>query len=315
MKQFQVTTWNHNQQQRQTASFDYVICCTGHFSTPNIPHFSGMDSFPGRVLHAHDFRNAEEFTAKNILIIGTSYSAEDIASQCFKYGAQSITLSYRTSPMSFQWPKIMTTVPLLERVNGKQCTFIDGTVVDNIDAIILCTGYRHSFPFMSDELRLVTSNRLWCDSLYEGIVWPKNPKLMYLGMQDQWFTFNMFDAQAWYARDVILNRITLPDRSTMEKEFQQWRNKEMALNGTDEAAIFFQAEYVIHLLAQTNCPSFDAQKMGEMFVEWEHNKHENIMTFRDCAHVSVISGTPSPVHPVPWLQEFDDTMEHFLKLN
>ena len=30
-------------------------------------------------------------------------------------------------------------------------------------------------------------------------------------MQDQWFTFNMFDAQAWYARDIILGRLQLPD--------------------------------------------------------------------------------------------------------
>jgi hypothetical protein len=30
--------------------------------------------------------DACEFTGKDILIIGTSYSAEDIASQCYKYG-------------------------------------------------------------------------------------------------------------------------------------------------------------------------------------------------------------------------------------
>ena len=36
--------------------FDYVICATGHFSVPNVPHFPGFESFEGRVLHAHDFR-------------------------------------------------------------------------------------------------------------------------------------------------------------------------------------------------------------------------------------------------------------------
>ena len=39
---------------------------------------------------------------------------------------------------------------------------------------------------------------------------------MYLGMQDQWYTFNMFDAQAWYARDVILEKINLPSLSEMQ---------------------------------------------------------------------------------------------------
>jgi len=123
--------------------------------------------------------------------------------------------------MSFSWPEKFKTVPLLQRVNGRTCTFKDGTSMD-VDTIIFCTGYKHHFPFMRRDLQLKTSNRLWPDSLYEGVVWPTHPNLFYLGMQDQWFTFNMFDAQAWYARDVILGRIALPDIPGMEKEWQKW---------------------------------------------------------------------------------------------
>ena len=36
--------------------FDQVIVASGHFSTPNMPSFPGIDSFPGRVFHSHDFR-------------------------------------------------------------------------------------------------------------------------------------------------------------------------------------------------------------------------------------------------------------------
>ena len=36
--------------------FDYVIVASGHYSVPNIPTFPGIEKFPGRVLHAHDFR-------------------------------------------------------------------------------------------------------------------------------------------------------------------------------------------------------------------------------------------------------------------
>ena len=38
----------------------HVIVATGHFSTPNVPGFEGIQSFPGRVLHSHDFRSADE---------------------------------------------------------------------------------------------------------------------------------------------------------------------------------------------------------------------------------------------------------------
>lgn len=47
-------------------------------------------SFGGRILHAHDFRDALEFKGKNVLLVGSSYSAEDIGSQCYKYGAKQI---------------------------------------------------------------------------------------------------------------------------------------------------------------------------------------------------------------------------------
>ena len=79
--------------------FDQVVVASGHFSTPNVPQFDGFPSFNGRILHAHDFRDALEFKDKDILIIGTSYSAEDIGSQCWKYGCKSVTVSHRTAPM------------------------------------------------------------------------------------------------------------------------------------------------------------------------------------------------------------------------
>ena len=58
---------------------------TGHFSIPNTPKWPGFDQFEGRILHSHDFRDAKEFSGKDVLVIGTSYSAEDIALQCYKY--------------------------------------------------------------------------------------------------------------------------------------------------------------------------------------------------------------------------------------
>ena len=51
-----------------------------------------MKSFPGRILHSHDFRDAEEFRGKNVIVLGSSYSAEDVALQCYKYGAKTVTI-------------------------------------------------------------------------------------------------------------------------------------------------------------------------------------------------------------------------------
>ena len=119
-------------------------------------------------------------------------------------------------PMGFKWPSNFEERPLLQKLVNKTAHFKDGSTKE-IDAIILCTGYQHHFPFMAEDLRLKTTNRLWPLGLYKGVVWEENPRLHYIGMQDQFYTFNMFDAQAWYARDVILGRIKLPKLDAMKK--------------------------------------------------------------------------------------------------
>ena len=51
-------------------TFDYVVVSSGHFSVPFIPEYEGMNSFPGRIMHSHDFRDAEEFRGKDVIVLG-----------------------------------------------------------------------------------------------------------------------------------------------------------------------------------------------------------------------------------------------------
>lgn len=294
-----------------TEHFDHVIVATGHFSTPNVPHFDGLDRFNGRVLHAHDFRDAVEFKDRDILIIGTSYSAEDIGSQCWKYGAKSITVSHRTAAMGYDWPDNWAEVPLLQSVSGNTCTFKDGSSRD-VDAIILCTGYLHHFPFMEESLRLKTANRLATADLYKGVAYIPEPSLFYLGMQDQWYTFNMFDAQAWWARDVIMGRIALPDEASMQADVEDRVQREDAIED-DYASIRYQGDYVKELIAETDYPSFDVDGANEAFFAWKKDKKKGIMSFRDNAYKSVITGSMAPVHHTPWKDAMDDTKESYLE--
>ena len=291
--------------------FDYVIVATGHFSTPNVPTFEGMDTFEGRVLHAHDFREALEFKDLDVMIVGSSYSAEDIGSQCWKYGAKSITACYRTNPMGFHWPDNWDTKPLLTKVEGKTCHFKDGSSKD-IDAIILCTGYLHHFPFMQDDLRLKATNRMWTPGLYQGVAFEDNPKVMYLGMQDQFYTFNMFDAQAWWARDVIMGKIDLPAKADMLAHSAKWEEREGTLE-TDEDLIWFQGDYTKDLIDQSDYPSFDIEGVNQTFVQWEHHKHDDIMNFRDNGYKSLMTGTDAPVHHTKWVEAMDDSLETYMK--
>jgi len=290
--------------------FDYVINATGHFSTPQVPYFEGFEAFNGRVLHAHDFRDALEFKGKDVMVIGRSYSAEDIGSQCWKYGAKSITVCYRTKPIGFKWPDNWEEKPLLQRVQKNTCYFKDGTSKD-IDAIILCTGYLHYYPYLPDSLRLRSENRLWPNGLYKGVVWEQNPKFFYVGAQDQFYTFNMFDVQAWYARDVILGRIELPSRKEMEKHSAVWRAREEKLEDAEQQ-IYYQGDYVKDLIDETDYPTFDIDGVNKTFVKWEHHKVEDIMRFRDNSYRSLMTGTMSPKHHTTWIEAMDDSLESYL---
>ncbi len=307
---FAVTVRDLKQDELSTEEFDHVIVATGHFSTPNAPYFEGLEQFPGRVLHAHDFRDACEFQGKDLLLIGSSYSAEDIGTQCHKYGARSVTFSYRSQPMGFDWPESFNEVPLLTEVIGKTAHFKDGTSKE-VDAIILCTGYQHHFPFLSNEMTLTTHNRMYPEGLYKGIVSLANPKLFFLGMQDQYYTFNMFDAQAWYARDVMLGRIALPSDEAMAADSSEWVDRELKL-ATPVDEIDFQAAYIIDLLEPTDYPAFDVTAVAAIFKQWEHDKEADILGYRNKSYRSTLTGTLAPVHHTPWMDAMDDSLEAFL---
>ncbi len=209
-KKFHISAHDHEKDSSSSELFDHVVVASGHFSTPNMPYFAGFDSFNGRILHAHDFRDALEFTDQDILILGTSYSAEDIESQCWKYGCRSVTVAHRTAPIGFDWPKNWQEVPALKRVQDKTAYFIDG-INREVDSIILCTCHEHFFNFPPDDLRLATANRLAAADLYKVVAWVHNLRLFYFGMQDQWFIFNMFDAQAWWVQNVIMGCLAIPE--------------------------------------------------------------------------------------------------------
>jgi len=312
-KMFTVTVMNHKTGKQEVNEFDYVVVATGHFSTPNMPELKGMESFPGRVMHAHDFRDALEFKDKDVLLVGSSYSAEDIGTQCYKYGAKSVTISYRSQALGYDWPDGMSEVPLITHFEGDVAHFVDGTS-KRYDALIMCTGYLFHFPFLPDSLRLETPNNLYPENLYKGIFWQKNPQLIYLGMQDQYFTFNMFDAQAWYARDVMLGKIKVPEAEACKMDEKKWLDTYTKVETVYEE-IDFQASYIRELNNATDYPEFHVEKQGEVFKEWKRDKKANIMGYREESYRSTLTNNLAPKLPEPWLEILDDSLEYFLNMS
>ncbi|CAH1779543.1 unnamed protein product [Owenia fusiformis] len=72
-------TIGHTDGKNITAYVDAVVVCTGHYHRQYIPKINGLSSFKGQVIHAGDYFRPEEFRGKNVLIIGGSNSASEIA--------------------------------------------------------------------------------------------------------------------------------------------------------------------------------------------------------------------------------------------
>ncbi|XP_033099826.1 dimethylaniline monooxygenase [N-oxide-forming] 5-like [Anneissia japonica] len=94
--QWNVTIRQRNQEQfiEQTDVFDAVMVCTGKHSNCIMPEYPGMDKFKGQIIHSNTFRRGEDFVGQNILVVGASHSAGDVATQCSHY-AKSTYISLR----------------------------------------------------------------------------------------------------------------------------------------------------------------------------------------------------------------------------
>lgn len=307
---FSVTSEHLPSGATSTETFDNVVVSSGHFSFPNMPEAPGIETFPGFVGHAHDFRGAEAFEGQNVLVIGSSYSAEDIGSQAYKMGAKSVTASFRTAPMGYDWPEGFEERPGIMRIDGDTVHFGDGST-KQVDAIIFCTGYLHKYPFLPDDLALSGPNTIYPDGLYRGVVWQQNPALFYIGAQDQWFTFNMFDTQAWYVRDLIMGTAPLPSEDARDASIAQWTERFEALTNA-AGEIVFQGDYVRDLLEATDYPEFDIDEVVRIFTSWKNDKQQDIMGYRDRSYRSVMTDTLAVTHHTSWVDEFDDSLERYL---
>lgn len=76
----------------ETAIYKGVVIANGTLAEPNIPQFEGQ--FAGEMLHTSQYKSAEQFKGKRVLIIGAGNSGCDIAVDAVHY-AQSVDISVR----------------------------------------------------------------------------------------------------------------------------------------------------------------------------------------------------------------------------
>ena len=110
--------------------------------------------------------------------------------------------------------------PSIDRFDGDRVCFTDGSA-EQIDAVIYCTGYKISFPFLDEALIGADGDQI---PLYHRIVPPKLAGLYFIGLvQPIGAIMPIAETQAQWVADLLQGRATLPPQPQMNREIARYR--------------------------------------------------------------------------------------------
>jgi hypothetical protein len=163
-----------------TQYFDKCIWASGTEGIQRMPEdvVEALSEYNGQVVHSSAMdtligpssggKNAVE--GKRILLIGDSYSAEDLALQCIKLGAEKIYFTSRhlkgTASYVGSWPDDKVEMLGFAEVSGIKDDGTGKTIMfdtlneehpvydlEDVSIVIFCTGYVASMDFVDDKLQ------------------------------------------------------------------------------------------------------------------------------------------------------------------
>lgn len=99
-----------------TDTFDRVVVATGRFHSPVIPAVAGLDTFTGSagVATSYEFRDAQRYRGKRVLVAGCAVSALEIAAELTQSGAGRVVVTQRRQ--RYVLPKFAAGVPSDHRI-------------------------------------------------------------------------------------------------------------------------------------------------------------------------------------------------------
>ena len=220
--------------------YDAVVVANGHYTVPNLPAIEGIREWDemnkGVISHSKSYRRSQPFTNKKVIIVGNSASAIDIAAQIGKVCKGPLLNSTRSGPALLgqaSYCEIVAEITeFLPSDHGtKAVRFSDGRIERDIDAILFCTGYFYSFPFLSLLSPKVTSTGDRVQHLYKHIWYIPDPTLVFVGLPYKIIPFRTVEGQVAVITRVWSHRLDLPS----EPEMREWEEARIAESGAGKS--------------------------------------------------------------------------------
>jgi cation diffusion facilitator CzcD-associated flavoprotein CzcO len=203
--------------------YDAVVVANGHFSVPFIPQIKGMQEwskrYPNTISHSMYYQKPEDYRDLKTVVVGNGASGIDIAMQILTTCKHPLLQSQRsdsfllsdTSPKKQERPEIVEFV-----LQDKAVRFADGTIEKDIDAVLFCTGYFYSFPFLNSLDPPLVTTGTHVENLYQHMIYRSHPTLCFPVLQQRVIPFPMAEAQGAVIARLWNNRISLPSESDMK---------------------------------------------------------------------------------------------------
>jgi cation diffusion facilitator CzcD-associated flavoprotein CzcO len=222
----------------QTHTFDAIVLANGHFNIPYIPSVPGLSAWstahPNTITHSKFYRLPEAYTSRKVIIVGNSASGLDIASQIAPFSKHPLLISSRSESylQSGETPSNQLDKPPISKFildGNRTVEFEDGSRESGVDAVVYCTGYFYSFPFVSDlspnPPLTTTGERV--ENLYKHLFYRPNPTLALPVLNQKVIPFPFAEAQAAVIARVFSGRLELPS----QKEMEEWERREVEEKG------------------------------------------------------------------------------------
>ncbi|KAG6041234.1 hypothetical protein E4U41_005517 [Claviceps citrina] len=205
-----------------TETFDAVVVANGHYSTPFVPDIRNMARFheahPSVMMHSKNYHSADAFTDKKTVVVGNGPSGLDVAYQINRVSKGPTLLSVRhaTPPEKLQHTGCREIAEIAEfLVDERGVRLQDGTVEADVDAIVFCTGFRYSLPFLGDLEKQIITNGACVHGLYQHLFHIQHPTLVFPVLNMRVVPFPLSEAQAAVFAAVWSNDLPLPPKPDM----------------------------------------------------------------------------------------------------
>jgi hypothetical protein len=151
-------------------------------------------------------------------------------------------------------------------------TLKDGTTLEDVDIVIVCTGYHFAYPFMPelhaddestnvDASKVLVTNGSCTLNLHKDMFYIPDPTLAFIGISQLITTFSFFEYQAMFIAAVFSGKASLPSqqelRSIYEKRLVD-KGDTRLMNGRQDEEV----SYVDELVAQINAGDSARQVEG-----------------------------------------------------